>query len=294
MIDLETRIIMKKCLFGLVVFAMVATAAHPQTVSLKLTGGLTWINGGDYNLGLSGQNRLLGDTLSSLSGAYLPLNNGFHGQVEIIHNLNPHLAVGLGGGYYRVSREGRVTGGGLILGVPFSLDSAVTAKVSVIPFFINLHYLALVVSRLSLDVFAGPVFNVVQFNYVNASSTTLLAAQTTETFTASHTAVGGQAGVGLNFEIIKGVSFVAEGCYRYAKVKDFQGNWSRLGTSSLGPVSQTSSVSDMWFYRLNVGSTYDQFGFFDSIPQGSSISGARRAEIDLSGFNASAGFKFSF
>lgn len=285
---------MKRCFFGLIMFALVAIAAYPQAVSLKLTGGLTWVNGGDYNLGLSGENRLLGDTLSAMSGAYQPLNNGFHGQVEIMHNLNPHLAVGLGGGYYRVSREGRVTGNGLVLGIPFSLDSTVTAKVSVIPFFINLHYLTRLASRLSLDLFAGPVFEVVQFNFQNSSTTTLLSAQTTETFTASQTAFGGQAGLGLDFEIIKGVSIAAEGLYRYAKITDLQGNWALLGTSSLGPVNKTSSVSDMWFYRLTAGSTYDQFGFFDTVPQGASISGARRAEIDLSGFTATAGVKFSF
>jgi hypothetical protein len=285
---------MKKYFFYLIMFALVAAAAYPQTVSLKLTGGLTWIDGGDYSLGLSGENRLLGDNLSAMSGAYQPLDHGLQGQIEMIHNINSHLAVGLGGGYYRVSREGRVTGSGLVLGVPFALDSTITAKVSVIPFFINLHYLAHVASRLSLDIFAGPVFEVVQFNFQNSSSTTLLTTQTTEKFTASRTAFGGQAGLGLNFEIIKGVSFVAEGCYRYAKVTDLQGNWSLLGTSSLGPVNKTSSISTMWFYRLTAGSTYDQFAFFDTAPQGASISGARRAEINLSGFIASAGFKFSF
>jgi len=285
---------MKRYLVGLIMFALVAVAAHPQAVSLKLTGGLTWIGGGDYNLGLSGENRLLGDTLSAMSGAFQPLGHGSQGQIEMTHNINAHLAVGLGGGYYRVSRDGRVTDEGLLSGSPFGLDSTITGKASVIPLFINLHYLTRVVSRLSLDVFAGPVFEVVQFNFENSLSTTLLTTQTTEKFTASQTAFGGQAGLGLNFEIINGVSFVAEGCYRYAKVTDLQGNWSLLGTSSLGPVNQTSSISYMWFYRLAAGSTYDQFGFYDTAPQGASISGARHAQIDLSGFVASAGFKFSF
>ena len=285
---------MKRYFVGLIMFALAAAAAYPQAVSLKLTGGLTWVGGGDYNLGLSGENLFLGDTLSAMSGAYRPLDHGFQGQIEMIHNLNKHLAVGLGGGYYRVSRDGRVAGNGLVMGIPFSLDSTVTAKVSVIPFFINLHYLVRVVSRLSVDLFAGPVFEVVQFNFENPLSTTLLAAQTTEMFTASQTAFGAQAGLGLNFEITSGVSFVAEGCYRHAKVKDLQGNWALLGTSSLGPVNQTSSISYMWFYQFTAGSTYDQFGFFDTTPQGASISGARHAEIDLSGFIASAGFKFSF
>jgi opacity protein-like surface antigen len=286
---------MKKVFLGLAITLWTAAAAPAQLVSFQLTGGLTWINGDDYNQGLTGLNRYLQDTSSSLAGAYELLDSGLNVQVEIINWFTPHIGVGLGGGYYRVSRENTVSGGGLASGMPYDFRSTYSARVSAIPFFLNLHVLVRPLPMLSLDVFAGPVFQVVQFNFENPMTLSLDSTNQVETFTASQTSLGGQAGLGLNFDLFPGVSLVAAGGYRFGRVSNLQGNWSVLGTSALGPINLSSSVYDLWYYEFTQGATYPRFGFFDDNgPSGAGISGARRADINLSGLTVSAGVKFSF
>ncbi len=285
---------MKKTLVTLLVLAAAATAGFSEQVAVKATGGLISIDGSDYNNGLAGLNALLRDTSTGFSGGYQPLQGGLQAQIEIINLINPHLAVGLGGGYFRVSRDGSVSVQGLAPSST-SLESSITGRVSVIPFFLNVHYLTQITGGLSVDAYAGPVFYVVQFNFQNPRSFSQDALLDTITFTASQTAWGGQGGIGLAYRLVGGLSLVADVGYRFGAVTDLQGNWADLGTSNLGPVNQSSSVSYMWFGQLTQGgTTYDQFIFADSAPSGPDLSGFQRAEIDLSGLSLSAGIKFGF
>jgi hypothetical protein len=284
---------MKKFLVALLVLAGSMTAGFSEQVAIKVTGGLVSIKGGDYNDGLAGLNALLRATSIGSTGAYQPLDHGLQGQVEIVNAINSHLAVGLGGGYFRVSGEGRVSVQGLAPSGT-SLESRLSGRVSVIPLFLNLHYLTRLVAGLSLDAYAGPVFYVVQFNFDDARTFSLDALEDTITFAASQTAWGGQAGLGLAYKLVGGLSLVADGCYRFGTVSDLQGNWADLGTSAPGPVNESSALTYLWFYKLAQGSAYDQLAFADSAPAGPGVSGVRRARIDLSGLALSTGFKFGF
>ncbi len=286
---------MKKSLLISALLLAVSVAAYPQQVSIKLTGGFTRIGGGDYNLGVSGQNRLLAATTAGLNGAYETLRDGLQAQLEVINFINAHLGVGLGGGYYRVSADGRATGSSGVGPDLFAFDSTYDTRVSVIPFFLNLHYTTRVWDRLSLDAFAGPVFYVVQFNFTNPRTLTLNSVQDTVTFTASKTAWGGQGGLALEYELLGGVSLVAGGFYRFGTVTDLQGNWADIGTSASGPINLSSSVFYLWYYQMIEAGTYDQLAFAGSGgPVGADVSNPRHARIDLSGLNLTAGFKFSF
>jgi len=286
---------MKKIILTAAIILWAASAAPAQVVSFKLAGGLTSIDGSDYNQALTGLNRILEDTSSSLTGRFEPLRSGLHFQAEIINWFFPAFGVGLGGGYYRVSRENTVTGQGLSSGVPYDFLSTVSARVSAIPIFINLHVLLRPLSRLAVDVFAGPVFQVVQFNFENTLISSFGSLDQTETFTASQTAFGGQAGLGLNLDLFPGASLVVEGCQRFGRVANLQGNWSLRGTSDLGPINQTSAEAVAWYYELAAGAVYPRLGFFGSGgPAGEGVSNARKAELDLSGLVVSAGVKLSF
>ena len=89
---------MKK-LFGLcALFLVVAVAAFPAQFSLKLTGGLSWFNGDDYNAGITGLNNYLADTYPPVSGTFSTLTNGMKLQGEAILWFTPNIGVGFGGG----------------------------------------------------------------------------------------------------------------------------------------------------------------------------------------------------
>jgi opacity protein-like surface antigen len=287
---------MRKAILGTFFLLIAEALVYPQHVSFKLTGGLAWINGDDYNSGIVGENKYIKDTTQTMSGAYEMLKNGLNFQFEIINYLNPRLGIGIGGGYYRLANESRVTSQGVLSDVPFETESTYKARISVIPFFLNFHYIARLTTKTSLDIYAGPLFQIVQFNFENPSTTSILSTEHTVTFTASKTSLGLQGGLGLNYEISSGVALIAEACYRQGKIWNIMGNWADLGNSASGPISQSSSEYYMWAYDDVVqGKANQRIGFFDANgPVGDSLSGARKTGINLSGLTALAGVKFSF
>jgi len=286
---------MRKAIVIAFIFLVATVWVFPRNVAFKLTGGLAWINGDDYNRGIAGENTFIRDTTVTMSGAYKTLKSGMNFQLEILTYLGADMGIGFGGGYYRLAHESRVTSSGLQAGVPFNSESTYKPYVSVIPFFVNLHYMKRLASHLNIDIFAGPLFQIAQFSFENPSKTSLLSMDQTVTFTASSTSLGFQGGFGLNYEISAAIALIAEGCYRYGKISDLQGNWAAIGSSASGPINNSSSEYYFWLYDYTLGGTYTRIGFFDnSGPAGNSVTGARKAALDLSGLTVSAGIKFSF
>jgi len=285
---------MRKVFLSLSFLLIAAVLAYPQQVSFKLMGGLTWIDGGDYNKGIAGQNQYLKATTTTMSGAYGELTGGLKFEAEVINYLNPRLGIGLGGGYFRTSNESKVTSRGLLADVPFDNESTYQSKVSVIPFFLNFHYLARLASHLKIDLFGGPTFNIVQFNFKNPSMTSTFSTTETVSFTASVAALGLQGGLGLDFEITPNIALVADGYFRYGKVTNIKGNWSDILSATSGTAVKSSAEYYLWYYDYTGGGSFPQFGFYDiNGPTGSSVSGARKADINFSGIVILAGVKFS-
>ncbi len=286
---------MKKAIITISVLLVAAASARAQLVSLKLTGGALWINGDEYNKGIAGDNRYLKETSLSVTGSYKELKNGLDFTAEILVHANRHLAVGFGGGYYNLTNESTVKAQGVLSGQPFDSESTYRPSISVIPLFVNLHYSMSLGSMADLDIYAGPLFQVVQYNFRNASTMSLASVVQTLTFRSSSTTLGGQAGLGLNFHLFRGVSLVVESCYRYGKIRDFAGNWAVIGSSDSGPINKSSAEYYFWTYQDASAGGYARTGFFDNNgPVGDSISEARKAYIDLSGIYALGGIKFSF
>jgi len=257
-------------------------------------GGLTWIDGDDYNKGIAGQNQYLKAATTAMSGTYEELTGGLKFAAEVINYLNPRMGIGLGGGYFRASNESKVTSRGLLGDVPFDNESTYQSKVSVIPFFLNFHYLARLAPHLKIDLFGGPTFNIVQFNFQNPSTTPTFLTAETVAFTASIAALGLQGGLGLHFEITPNIALVADGYFRYGKVTNIKGNWSDILSAPAGTTVKSNAEYYLWYYENNEGGSYSQFGFYDKDgPTGSSISGARKADINFSGLVILAGIKFS-
>jgi hypothetical protein len=182
----------------------------------------------------------------------------------------------------------------MVVDVPYDNESTYNAKVSVIPFFLNFHYLARPAPKLRLDLFAGPVFNIVQLNFENPSITSTFSTTETVAFTASIASLGFQGGLGLNFEITPNIALIADGSYRYGKVSNIKGNWSDIVSSPSGTTVISNAEYYLWYYENAQGGPYPQVGFYDKNgPTAGSISGARKADINLSGIVILAGFKLS-
>jgi hypothetical protein len=286
---------MKKAVLFLSVLFITAASAYPQLISFKLTGGLTWINGDDYNKGVAGQNQYIRDTTTTMSGAYKELTSGLNLSGEIIVHTRSHWAVGFGGGYYRLGNESAVTSQGVLADTPFDSSSTFKPTLSVIPLFVNLHYVTQFAPKANLDLFAGPLFQVVQFTFENPSTMSVNAVSQTLTYTASQTAFGFQSGFGLSYDIMSGVALIVDGCYRYGKATNLMGNWAALGTSATGTINGSSAEYYVWSYDYAPAGKYSLLDFFDKNgPTGDFVSNARKADIRLSGITASAGLKIYF
>jgi hypothetical protein len=284
---------MKKVLLSLSVLLAAAALAYPQSVVFKLNGGLSWLNGSDLNAGLAGETEAVRALSQTASGGFEALSSGLGGQLEIITKISARLGVGLVGGYYRVSKVSRISSHGLAGdGTPYDATAGYNARVSVLPFGINIHYMIPLGARLTLDAYAGPDFSVVQFNVANPTTTTIAHVNQLVTFTASRTALGGQIGFGLAYRLVPGLSLIADGFYRIQKIGNLQGNWARSGTSDAGDLAGSSSAYYLWTYQ---DGGIQRLGFYDTNgPSSAAVTGARKAEINLSGLALAAGVRFSF
>jgi hypothetical protein len=284
---------MKKTILSLTVLLVATALAYPQNVVFKLSGGLSWLNGSDLNSGLAGETRAVQAASQTAVGGFEALGSGLGGQLEVMTMINARLGVGLVGGYYRVSKISQISSHGLAAGgTPFDATAGYNARVSVLPFGINVHYMIPVGSRLTLDAYAGPVFSIVQFNAANPTTSTIANFHQLITFTASQTALGGQIGLGLAFRVIPGLALIADGFYRIEKVGNLQGNWAQSGTTDAGAIAGSSSEYYLWTYQ---STGIQRLGFFDlNGPTDAAATGARKAEIDLSGLALAAGIRFSF
>jgi hypothetical protein len=287
---------MKKGALALALILAAAVLAPAQQVSFKLMGGLSWINGSDYNDGIAGDFALFRATSTTVSGSFANLTGGAHFQAELITHINGWLAVGLGGGYYRVSNTSTVSSGGLATdGTPYTATSTLSPQVSVIPFSLNVHYFADLGPKLKIDAYAGPVFFIVQTHIENPGTLTTANTSTLELFTASASTLGAQAGLGLSYQLMRRISILVDASYHFGSYTDIQGNWVKNTTSDAGFTSLSSDSYFMWSYNYTQGATYQQYGFFDANgPTGAGISKARKTKIDISGLMISAGVRISF
>lgn len=272
-----------------------AAPAGRRLLSYKLTGILAGVAGGDYNDRILGENAYLRAVSTSMSGAYEELGRGPGFQAEVILPLGRRLAVGVGGGYYRIRSEGTVMYGAQSGETAYSVESTLIPRLSIMPFFINLHYQFELGPKLVLDAYAGPLFQIVQFNVENPTTSTLLNTVQTVTFTASSTTLGAQGGLGLAYSLIEGVSVVADALYRTGSVTDLFGNWTKVGTSDAGTIAGSSAEYYLWGFDSTAGSTHPRAWFYDKNgPTEAGAANFSKAAIALGGLTFQAGVRFSF
>lgn len=280
---------MKKMAVFVSFFVLVAVLAYPQQFSLKLNGGIYMNFGNDYNKGIDGLNNYLKDDLSPVTGTFEKFTNALTFQGEFIFHFSPNMAIGIGGGYFQWSKSNSVTC--TLLGYPD--DIMYKPTLSVIPIFANFHYLTSIAPSLGIDLYAGPGIYITKFDW--SDSDTFILWDLEHTFSANSTAVGFQAGIGLDFQLAPNISLVVDGFYRYAKITELKGTLTESGSVFGFPLTNTFPNSYLWYYEDDyTGTNYARVSIGPDMPSGAGISGARKAEIDLSGITAMAGIKINF
>ena len=280
---------MKKFLLCGSLFLLASVLVNSQQISLKMTGGMYFNFGNDYNKGIEGFNNYLKDGYTNVSGEFEKFSSALNFQGEVIFHFNPNMAIGLGGGYLQWSKNNTVTYADL----GYEGEIMYKPTLSVISIFANFHYMTAIAPKLNLDLYAGPGLYLTKFDWEDSDSWALW--DVMHTFKSEATTFGFQAGLGLSFELAPNISLVVDGFYRYATITEVKGDWYQKGWIFIWNDDTTYANSYMWYYEDNsTGTRYSRINLGPVQPSGSDISGSRKAEISLSGITGIAGLKFSF
>ncbi len=155
---------MKKLFLIGVLCLSLATAGFSMGFSIKATGGLSLLMGGDYNTAVADQNAyahtLTGATVDS---EFSKLGMGLDFGGEFILLFTDSMGIGLGAGYITASDDStlQMHSGAIIVSDRFA------PSVSAIPFTLNFHYFLPLGSSMRLHFFGGPglYLTTVKFDY---------------------------------------------------------------------------------------------------------------------------------
>jgi len=272
---------MKKLISIGVLFLVAGVLAYPAQFSLKLTGGINWMSGSDYNAGIKGLNDYLKATYPPVAGAFQTLDTATKFQGEAIFQIAPNIGLGIGGGYYQIKKNDTVTyvAAGYTDTVNYSPDF------SVIPLFLNLHILIPAGSMLNIDLYAGPALYLTNLKWTDSDKWVLW--NLSHTFSSTGTAFGFQAGAGLDIHLAPIIAIVLDASYHFGKLNEVKGTWTQKGTFIIWSYDDSFPNSYLWYY---MNGTYPQIELNPNQP---SSSGSRKAAIDLSGIALTAGIKIS-
>jgi hypothetical protein len=283
---------MKKTSLLAIVLLAAVSAGFGQKVTLRLGAGWESVTGGDLAAGIQGQSDYLAATYAA-AGSYQVPHGGWIAEGEIIFQLSARIGIGLGAGYLRHMQASQVT----YTVSSIATTEKITPDVHAVPITLNFHYLVPVSSRLKIDVFAGAGYYLTTWNWAYRTDLALsgYAGYEEYTFKSAKGGFGLQGGLNLEYTLATNFAFVVGVTGRYASIDQFSGSWTDQGGGDFWEFNDAGTDHLAWYYDWQVGGrTYGQLAFQPSQPAGSTISNARSAKIDLTGFALTAGFKIGF
>jgi len=267
---------------------LLITGVAFSQISLKLTGGMAYISGNDLNKGIQGFNDWVTAETTDPTGKFEKLNMGMNFAGEAIYNLTSNAGIGVGIGYFQMSKDNSVTylqGGG----VP-STDTF-KPTINVMPITLNFYYYIPTGSSMSVYLKAGAGYYMTKFDAEYSFSWPL--GHGTDTLKVSKGAIGFQGGFGIEIPVSGQASFVVEAGARYAKVSELTGDWTSKGNGFFGPWDK-SGTGSLWFgdYSSIGGNTYPRVAINNDSPLW--LDNVKKASLDLTGFSIKAGIKIGF
>lgn len=286
--------------FGALASVLLAAAplVRPQTVAIKLNGDMIRASGGDFSSGLSGMTKYLRDQYTGFSGGFAAPQSAPGVSGEIMVYLSKEIGLGLGIGYFRLSKTGTASYEADFISTVESL----TPRLDVLPMTLNLHYLVPLSAKLRLDVSAGIGGYLATLDWDYRTDIRMaLPEDAGRVFRGSDDFVfrssrafgtGLQAGAALEYELFPGFSVTVHAAGRLASVGGFKGSWTEEASGDFWDFSDSGTDAYLWTYDWTVrGSTYAQLLAQKEAPSGTTVANVGKAKWNLSGYSASAGIK---
>lgn len=260
-------------------------------ISLKLSGGLSYIKLDDINRSLKGWEELWKKIILSredwefAGGGAGKFNIGYNFEGEIIVSLSPHLAASFGVGLiYGELTEEKIE----VFIDTHSSTSSITrpTKVNALPLTFS-GYFFFPLGK-NLDVFIKGGTGLIWTKYIEREGGKSLTADTYNYWWHQEASAQGPVflgGLGIIYRIDPSLGFFLEGGARWAKISGFQGETPEGEEGDLYFLEEHDPDLDHW---------HAKYGIFTEEPTGDYFRSVKKAAVDFSGFSARIGLLIKF
>jgi opacity protein-like surface antigen len=272
--------------------AVALTAASASAaVSIKLTGGLTYVTGNDYNSGVQGALDFLKANYDDVRGTFRPFHSGGYGGAEIIAHFGNGFGVGLGVGRFRIAATNTFE----YAWWEYAGRESYEPSLTVIPVMLNLHYRLPAGSQFSVDIFGGFGYYLSRFEHTGTTASDFYEYSSETTFTARKNILGFQGGAALEYALGAHLALFVQAEARQAQAANVVGDWALSESWFLGSRQESGSDGVFWVYhKSDASGTYPQITFAKAEPSDSTSTDVRQGKLDISGFTAAAGLVVRF
>jgi hypothetical protein len=275
----------------LVLILILTAGAASAAVSIKVTGGMTYFSGNDYNKGIQGIYDYCNDNFNDVVGKYKSLHMGMGLGAEFVVSLDPHFGLGLGAGFFRASRQNEIG----LEWLNISVKQAYKPSLRVIPLTLNLHYYVPLRRALRLDVFAGAGYYMTHFDHDSTLETDFFSYEQTQEFRSKAKPFGFQGGMGLELRLSSHFAFVVQAEGRYVRITSLKGDLAEDESWFLGKRHNEEKDAYLWYLERNdSGHIYSLVSFAKNQPSSAEVTNVRKGELNLSGVTGTAGLKIMF
>ena len=282
-------------------------------LSIKLTGGLRYINVGDINNHIESFDNYMSSHLSFYEGGKMGKINNYGPDLEgeLRLDISSKFAVGVGIGYISGKNESNFQTVGAFpfdqlfipeIGPSYALfEFVVESKVETIPIKLGIYYTIPLGSRINiflksgLDYYFSKCF-IYKYNEIISLDRAVLIPEFYEIsnkYDMRGNGLGFNGGLGFEYKISNVLAIVLEIQRRYAKIKNLKGKWIYSNTFTL---EQGEDEGILYIGKKNMedegfSDNYPDLVVSPSKPSGAKILNAKEATLDLSGFSLRVGIR---
>ncbi len=278
-------------IFCLLFFVVVAVKVYPEgkkaKIDFKISGGLSYLQLGDWNAHLTGWNDSRRKDVEAEGGKVISENQPLHWSLEMegefIYSLSSRFAVGLGTGYI----HGKVDDSAETLTDSITVLNFNNFKVSAIPLKTKAYYVLNVSpkARISLGGGVGYYFARLNQHYRREPGT----GYWIETdMTGKCSGFGAEGSISFEYAVKSSLSVFIEGLGRYARISGVTGTRERHDSNNW-----SDSIEGSYYAldRERSGEWYPVVNIATEAPSEEGTRNVRDAILDFSGFTIRAGLK---